>query len=310
MMSLHRSASTTPSLRLVSHAALAAIALAALSACGGGGGSTPPTSTVSGASVAASRYGSTAIVTMSGTNLDSSGLSVTSATCKNMTRLTSGAGTTSTATNAYYSCVVSGGLNGIVQIQSNGSTISSPTFAVPAPIVTMTMNRGSTTGSVVGNIAFTLDPVHAPATVDNFLFYVNSSFYNGLTFHRVVPNFVIQGGGYLPTNTGSVGTLRTPTAAAIPVEITGLNNVQWSLAMANTGGAAPTENSQFYINLEANTNLDGGAYAVFGNITTGIDVAQAIATAPAACTTNPLNSSDVECVPNPDIVISAATQTQ
>ena len=87
-------------------AALAAVMVAAVAACGGGD-STPPTSTVSSSSVAATRYGSPAIISIAGTNLDSSGLSVTSPGCKNMTRLTSGA-LVSTATNAYYTCTVSG----------------------------------------------------------------------------------------------------------------------------------------------------------------------------------------------------------
>src|SRR5471032_1181927 len=129
-----------------------ALMLAALSACGGGDSAPPPTSTVSGASVAATRYGSPAVVTMSGTNLDSSGLSVTSTGCKTMTRLTSGA-LVSTATNAYYTCIVSGTFSGTVVIQSNGATIANPAFSVLAPQVTLSLSNGAGVG---GDIVLTL----------------------------------------------------------------------------------------------------------------------------------------------------------
>lgn len=290
-------------------ATLGALMLAALSACGGGDSSPPPTSTVTGASVAATRYGSPAVVTMSGTNLDSSGLSVASTGCKTMTRLTSGA-LISTATNAYYTCVVSGAFSGTVVIQSNGATIANPSFSVQAPQVTFTVSNGL---GVSGDIILTLMGDKVPATVDNFLGYVNSGFYKGTIFHRVAKlitdpsqTFVIQGGGYGPTVNGQLPALKA-TGTPIAIETAGGNNIQWSVAMANAGPGTVT--SQFFINAVDNTTTLANGYSVFANITTGIAVAQTIIAAPATCTNNGV-AGTLDCLPQPDVTITAATQTQ
>jgi peptidyl-prolyl cis-trans isomerase A (cyclophilin A) len=294
-----------PARRLVSHAAFAAIALAALSACGGGGDSTPPASTVASASVSAPRYGSAAIVTMSGTNLDSRGLSVSSSACINMTRLTSGP-TTSTATIAYYSCTVANALTGTINIASNGVSLANPTFTVAAPQVSMAVTNGQ---GVNGNIVIDLYGDKAPISTVNFLSYVNSGFYNGLIFHRLSPGFVIQGGGYGPS---SGGVLPAPKAtnAAIAYESGGGKNLQWTVAMARQQGLN-TATSQFFVNLVNNPSLDdpGNPYAVFGNVTaSSVAVVQAITTAPCVQDLNDLPPSD--CLPTPNVVITSATQTQ
>ena len=298
--------------RTIAAPALAAVLLATLSACGGGGSGTPPTSTVSTASVAATRYGSTAVVTMSGTNLDSSGLSVTSAGCKNMTRLTSGA-LVSTATTAYYTCTVSGAFSSTVLIQSNGATIANPAFSVLAPQVTLHVSNGS---NVDGDIVLTLMGDKVPTTVDNFLAYVNAtpnSFYKGTIFHRVAklisdPSkyFVIQGGGYGATVNGQLPTHKA-TNAPIAIETAGGNNVQWSVAMANIGPGTVT--SEFFFNAMDNTSTLSNGYSVFGNITTGIAVAQALEAAPATCANNALQGT-IDCLPQPDATITSAVQTQ
>ena len=286
-----------------------ALMLAVLSACGGGNSGPPPTSTVSGASVAATRYGSPAVVTMSGTNLDSSGLSVTSTGCKTMTRLTSGA-LVSTATNAYYTCIVSGAFSGTVAIQSNGATIANPAFSVLPPQVTFTVSNGA---GVSGDIVLTLMGDKVPLTVDNFLGYVSSGFYRGTIIHRVAKlltdttkTFVIQGGGYGATVNGQLPALKT-TGTPIAIETAGGNNVQWSIAMANAGPGTVT--SQFFINAQDNSSTLANGYSVFGNITTGIAVAQAITTAPATCNNNAL-AQTLDCLPQPDMTITAASQTQ
>lgn len=306
-MRLHRLSSSS---RHLGGTAVASIALAALSACGGGGNdSPPPTSTVSSASVAAPRYGATAIITMSGTNLDSRGLSVTSAGCKNMTRLTSGA-TTSTATTAYYSCTVSGAFSSTVVIQSNGTTISNPSFSVLPPQVTMVVNNGL---GVNGNIVITLMGDKVPTTVDNFLNYVNTGFYDGTIFHRLAklipapqPWFVMQGGGYGATVNGALPAHKA-TNAPIAIETAGGNNVQWSVAMANAGPNTVT--SEFFINAQDNTSSLGNGYSVFANITTGIDVAQTILAAPSNCVQNGL-AGTIDCLPQPDVTVVKASQTQ
>jgi len=299
------------SLRSTSAAVLSTLLLAALSACGGGDGGTPPTSTVTSASVAVTRYGSPAVVTMSGTNLDSKGLSVSSSGCKNMTRLTSGP-LVSTATNAYYTCTVSGAFSSTVVIQSNGATIANPAFSVQAPQVTFTVSNGL---GVSGDIVLTLMGDKVPMTVDNFLSYVNSSnnFYKGTIIHRVAKlisdpskTFVVQGGGYGATTNGQLPTHKA-TNAPIAIETAGGNNVQWSIAMANAGPGTVT--SEFFINAMDNTSTLGNQYSVFGNITTGIDVAQTIIAAPANCSNNAL-AGTIDCLPQPDVTITAAVQTR
>ena len=287
----------------------AAVLLATLSACGGGS-STPPASTVSGASVAAPRYGALAVVTLSGTNLDSSGLTLTSTGCKSFTRLTTGA-LISTATNAYYTCIVSGAFSSTIVVQSNGSTVANPSFSVQAPQVTFTMSNGA---GVSGDIVLTLMGDKVPLTVDNFLSYVNSGFYKGTIIHRVArelsdttKTFVVQGGGYGATVNGQLPALKT-TSAPIAIETAGGNNVQWSVAMANAG--AGTVTSQYFINAMDNTSTLGNGFSVFANITSGISVAQEIMAAPATCTNNALSSGTLDCLPQPDVTIIAATQTQ
>lgn len=310
MTSLHSSASTRPSLRLAFlQTAFAATALGALSACGGGGGGTPspppPTSTVATASIAAPRYGAQAIVTISGTNLDSSGLSVSSSTCLGMTRLTSGQ-TTSSATLAYYGCTIAGALSGTVAIASNGTVLSSPTYTVPAPIVRLAVTNGQ---GVNGNIDINLFGTTAPLTVVNFLSYVNSTFYDGLIFHRYSPNFVFQGGGYGPSQNG---ILPAPKATNPPIayEAGGGKNLQWTVAMARQTGLN-TATSQFFINLLDNANLDnpGSPYAVFGSLPAS---SQAVVQTMMAATCNPdLNDlPPSDCLPTPNIVITSATQIQ
>lgn len=312
-MRLQRSVPTiSTSLRLASHAAFSAFALAGLSACGGGGGSsTPPTSTLSSQpSVAASRYGSTASITMSGTNLDSSGLSVTSAGCKNMTRLTT-APFVSTATTAYYSCIVSGAFSSTVVVKSNGATLANAPFSVPAPQVTMAVTNGL---GVNGDIVLTLEGDKVPLTVDNFLAYVNSGFYNNTIFHRVASSiadhspFIMQGGGYGPTVNGALPAHKTANAP-IAIESAGGANVQWSVAMANAGPNTVSVTSEFFFNSADNTSILGTGYSVFGNITAGINVAQAILAAPGTCGNNGL-AGTFDCLPQPDVRITSATQTQ
>jgi peptidyl-prolyl cis-trans isomerase B (cyclophilin B) len=303
----HRS-NVSASSRRLGISTLALVTLAALSACGGGGDSTPPASTVTSASIAATRYGAQAVVTMSGTNLDSSGLSVTSTGCKNMTRLTA-APLQSTATTAYYSCTVSGAFTGTVVIASNGTTLTSPTFTVPAPQVTFQVSNNGVTGSIV----LTLEGDKVPTTVDNFLNYVNTGFYNGTIFHRVAklitdPTkvFVIQGGGYGATVNGQLPTHKT-TNAPIAVETAGGVNAQWTIAMANSGPGTVT--SEFFFNAIDNSATLQNGYSVFGSITAGVSVAQAIETAPATCANNAL-AGTIDCLPQPDVTITSATQTQ
>lgn len=126
-----------------------------------------------------------------------------------------------------------------------------------------------------GNIVIELDRTKAPVTVRNFLQYVDDAFYDGLLFHRVIPDFVIQGGGYKP------GLIEKTTRDPIANEASnGLKNLRGAIAMARTRNP-DSATSQFYINLVDNSSLDyspnNPGYAVFGTVIEGMDVVDAIA---------------------------------
>lgn len=128
----------------------------------------------------------------------------------------------------------------------------------------------------LGEITITLDEGKAPKTVANFLTYVDAGFYDGTIFHRVIPDFMIQGGGL------TADLERKPTREPIENEAkNGRKNVRGSVAMARTG-APHSATAQFFINHRDNENLDypsfdGWGYAVFGQVTDGMDVVDAIA---------------------------------
>lgn len=123
-----------------------------------------------------------------------------------------------------------------------------------------------------GKIVCELDPKAAPLSVTNFKYLADSGFYNGLTFHRVVPDFVIQGGD--PTGTGSGGP-----GYQISAEIK-LKHVEGALAWARTGNEVNPEKkssgSQFYITHKPTPFLDG-EYTVFGKTIEGMEVVNQIA---------------------------------
>jgi cyclophilin family peptidyl-prolyl cis-trans isomerase len=277
-----------------------------LAACGGGS-SGGPTATVSSTSVSASRYASPVLLTINGTNLDN--IAVTSAGCKNITRLTAPP-TASTATTAYYGCTASGAYTSSFTIQSNGSTVgTSNAFTVPQPQVTLTVNNSPLNG-VFGSIVIALTGDTMPVTVDNFLAYVNSGFYNGKIFDRIVhtPFATAQAGVYGHTVNGALPPA-SPTSAPIALEINPtLKNTQWTMAMAR-GDAPASATAEFYFNLEDNPSLDG-YYAVFGTIAANSTaVVQAISDAPANCAINPQVGTN-DCLPVPDVTIISAVQTQ
>lgn len=129
-----------------------------------------------------------------------------------------------------------------------------------------------------GDIALELYPDKAPISVKNFLEYVDSGFYNGTVFHRSVPGFVIQGGGF------DANFTQKATRAPIRNEATnGLLNTRGSISMARTPHP-DSATSQFFLNLKDNKALDatgpGTGYAVFGTIIRGQDVMDAIAAIP------------------------------
>lgn len=286
-----------------------------LASCGGGGSDTPAgTPTVSsvtagGLNGRAVMYSQSLLVTVNGSSLDG-GLSVTSPGCKAGPVLSTTAPYVSSSTTAYYTCTVSSlGTDLAVNVAraSDGSSLATAKYTVPVPQVTMTVKNGAT---VNGLMVFTLAPDKTPLTVDNFLAYVNSGFYDGTVFHRVVAGFVIQGGGYLPITPGVTPVEKTPVNAPIPLEVgRGLSNTQWTIAMARQAGP-DTATSQFFINVVDNSSrLDpqgaNAGYAVFGTLSSGTSVVSSILGAPCA----PLGGFS-ECVPDPNVVITAALQSQ
>lgn len=151
----------------------------------------------------------------------------------------------------------------------------------------------------LGEMVFTLESVKAPVTVANFLKYVRDGFYGGTAFHRVVSNFVVQGGGY--TFASNNYTLKNPPYAAIKLEppaTTGLSNLTGSLAMARTA-ALDSATSQFYVNVVDNVTLDtsGGGYAVFGSLASGAATLAAIKAVAVVS-----NGSEVSLPTNPPVV--------
>lgn len=151
----------------------------------------------------------------------------------------------------------------------------------------------------VGEIVIELDEVSAPESVRNFLAYVNKGYYDGRIFHRVIPGFMIQGGGY---DTGfEEGELDEPI---VNESRNGLSNQRGTISMART--AAPNSaTSQFFINLADNGRLDASeyrwGYAVFGKVVKGMDVVDAIAAIPTGAA-GPFPQN----VPQPTVIIERA----
>lgn len=167
--------------------------------------------------------------------------------------------------------------------------------SMPHPTVTL-----STT---LGEIRIELFPEDAPASVENFLAYVESGFYDGLIFHRVIPGFMAQAGGHEPD-------MAQREAGRDPIQNesdNGLKNLRSTVAMART--ASPhSARAQFFINLVDNAQLNhrggdnGWGYAVFGRVIDGMDVVDAIAGKPTH------SVGAYENVPVEPIVIESAVR--
>ena len=127
--------------------------------------------------------------------------------------------------------------------------------------------------TTVGPMTLELDAENAPKTVENFLSYVSSGFYDGTIFHRVINNFMVQGGGF------TADMEQKATQAPIENEANnGLKNVRGTIAMARTQDPH-SATAQFFINVQDNDflnhtgeNMQGWGYAVFGKVTEGEDV--------------------------------------
>lgn len=129
-----------------------------------------------------------------------------------------------------------------------------------------------------GRIVFELDAVRAPLSSENFLRYVRDAFYDGSIFHRVIPGFVVQGGGFDAELKPRKGNATIPNESG-----NGLSNRRGSIGLARED-SPHSGSSQFYVNLADNTGLDPlptrWGYAVFGKVVEGMDVIDRIAYLP------------------------------
>jgi peptidyl-prolyl cis-trans isomerase A (cyclophilin A) len=252
----------------------------ALAACGGSG---LETTTISPDRL---MYGSVATLVVRGVNLDK-GITMLVPQCTGMLELSGG-----TATQRVYTCTPDAVGDISASVIGGGITLHSVKLTVPQPRVHMKTS--------MGEMLLELDPIKAPISVKNFLQYVNADFYKSLIFHRVIPNFVIQTGGF-DANLVQV-TPRAPIKLEVP---NGLSNLRGTVAMARTS-VADSGTSQFYINAVDNVSLDtlGGGYAVFGKVLTGFEIVDAISAVPTAV------ANGMTDVPVTTVTLLSMVQTQ
>ena len=176
-------------------------------------------------------------------------------------------------------------------------SIVNPAFAETTPQVKFATSAGDFVVEVY--------PDKAPKTVENFLQYVKDKHYDGTIFHRVIPNFMIQGGGF------DAKYLQKPTRAPVPhegreaLEKGGPRNVVGTVAMARTNDPQ-SATAQFFINVKDNGFLDPSAqsygYTVFGKVITGLDVVEKIKLTPTGA-----GGPFATDVPKTPILINTAT---
>ncbi len=268
---------------------LAPVLFLLLSACGGQTGF-PPVITAVKPEVLA--YGNTATIILGGKHMRSSMTVDTAGACTSP-----GFGASSTPEMVVLNCSVKTvGDMPLTIKDADGKTLYTTTLQVPQPQVVLNTSQG--------RITLELDPAKAPITVQNFLNYVRQGYYQNTLFHRVIPGFVVQAGGY------TTGLVKKPgQTAAIELESNkGLSNLRGTLAMARTN-APNSATSEFFINLVDNTTLDyrnasNPGYAVFGRVIDGLSVADTM----ASQSTGSVNG--FADVPTADIVITSAVQTR
>ncbi len=156
----------------------------------------------------------------------------------------------------------------------------------------------------LGNFVVDLDSDKAPKTVNNFLAYVKSGFYNGTVFHRVINGFMVQGGGF------TTDLVQKPTQPPVVSEAqNGLKNQIYTIAMARTSDP-DSATAQFYINVKDNPGLDfpnamGNGYTVFGKVISGTQTIDKIKQVPTGVASTPRGR--MADVPNTPIMIESVT---
>ncbi|MBR7747027.1 peptidyl-prolyl cis-trans isomerase [Undibacterium sp. BYS107W] len=211
--------------------------------------------------------------------------------CLKITELTG-----STPTQKVFSCKIIG-VGSVPIVISDGSSNSLYANNVTIPLakqpqVTMTTSLGS--------VVLELNPAKAPITVDNFLNYVESGFYVNKIFHRVIQDFMIQGGGF------NADLTQPATQAPIKLEAgNSLSNLRGTIAMARTE-VLDSATAQFFINVVDNQALDtnAGGYAVFGKVVSGIETVDKIKVVPTS------TRGGLQNVPVTSVLINSMIQTQ
>lgn len=267
-----------------------------LSACGGGNG---PGVTVTDIKADRLSYGQISQFKILGTGLDTN-ITVNTQKCTGLAVLPGGSATEQTV-----SCTPIATGTDVLRFEvvtREGGPLNAVQLSVPDPRVTLTTN--------LGTMVLELNPMRAPLSVNNYLQYVRSGFYNNTVFHRVISGFVAQGGFLLvPTPPDLVPKLQTGLRDAIALESNkGLSNLYGTVGMARAS-AANSATSQFYFNLADNTGLDYQSdalpgYAVFGKVVVGLDVMEKIGSTPVA------TQYSLPSYPVTDVVVLTATQTR
>jgi cyclophilin family peptidyl-prolyl cis-trans isomerase len=228
-----------------------------MAGCGGGGPGRVPV--VSDIQVDQLRYGQTSTFKLQGVNL-SQDFQVDVSNCVGLAVLQGGSDAEQNV-----SCRPSGvGTLQVTAHLANGVVMTNKTFEVPNPQVKISTN--------FGDLVVELNANAAPITVSNYLKYVNANFYNDTIFHRLIPQFVLQGGWL----TSAIAEQKGAGANIVLESNNGLKNTRGSVGMARTS-TPNSATTQFYFNLVDNPNLDyqsdaSPGYAVFGKIVDGLSV--------------------------------------
>ena len=229
----------------------------ALVSCGSGNNASLPN--VSEIEIDQVKYGQKTIFKLMGLNLNQD-FNVSVSNCEGLALLPNGSDT-----EKYLTCTPSAvGTAMMVAKSIDGVQMLIKNFEVPNPQVKISTN--------FGDLTVELYPASAPITVNNYLNYVTAKFYSNTLMHRIIPQFVVQG-GWLTTSVAE------QTGAGNPIVLesnNGLKNTRGSIAMARTS-APNSASTQFYFNLVDNTKLDyqsesSPGYAVFGQILEGLNV--------------------------------------
>jgi peptidyl-prolyl cis-trans isomerase A (cyclophilin A) len=263
--------------------------LALLTACGGSSGFPP---VVTGVKVQTLQYGRTATIYLGGKDLRTSVVVESGGACTNPSFAAN-----STTDILVLNCTASMVGDFPLNIKdANGNSIYTTTLTVPKPQVALITANGA--------ITVELDQNKSPISVDNFLGYVKKGYYSNTLFHRVIPGFMIQGGGF------TTGMVRKPglTDPIVLESKNGLSNLSGTLAMARTN-VANSATSEFYINLVDNLFLDyknegNPGYAVFGSVVQGLDIVDTIGAKPTGY------FSGYADVPLEDVTITMALQVK